>query len=439
MADIYVDSNAAGAGTGANWANAYTTLAAAFAAAGTVAGDTLWVAHNHAETQASAMTITAKGTAASPCRVICVNSAGSVPPVSADLRTTATVTTTGANAISIAGTSTNCTWYGITFSAATGANTSSFSVQANELFHTFINCNIKKLSTNAASIQLGNARSRIKLVNTTIEFGNVADTLITAGTLEWLDTPSAIVNPVLTTNLFPTGNNPAFYYLRGVDLSKLTPGTSTIVGAIINPNQIFNFVNCKLGASVVVAAAPSRQGTTINVINCDSGDTNYRTERYMYAGTMTTETTTVRTGGASDGTTTIAWKIVPTANNERDFPFECFPISIWNETTGSAVTLTIEGTWGGASVPTTADIWMDVEYLGTSGNPLGDVVSGGPADILAAGTNHTASTETWGAGGTTRFKMSATMTPQEKGPITVYIKYAGATNTVWIDPLITVS
>src|SRR3990167_972428 len=97
MAHVYVDSNAVGAGTGADWANSYTTLAAALTAK--AAGDNFWVSHDHAETQASAMTLTSPGTAASPCKVMCVDSAGSVPPASADLATTATITTTGANAL----------------------------------------------------------------------------------------------------------------------------------------------------------------------------------------------------------------------------------------------------------------------------------------------------------------------------------------------------
>src|SRR5690242_12430843 len=116
MAHVYVDSNATGAGTGADWANAYTTLAAALTAK--AAGDNFWVAHNHAETQTSAMTLTSPGTAANPCTVACVNKAGSVPPVSADLRTTATISTTGANAITAQG---YMYCNGITLSAGSGA------------------------------------------------------------------------------------------------------------------------------------------------------------------------------------------------------------------------------------------------------------------------------------------------------------------------------
>lgn len=437
MADVYVDSNAAGTASGADWANACLTLNAGFTAAS--AGDTIYVAHNHAETQASAMTITAKGTQASPCRVICVNSAGSVPPVSADLATTATVTTTGANSLTISGAA-FCYFEGIAFNAATGANTSAMSVNGtSNAAMIFKNCAFNKNSTsgNANGINFGSGgRNTTVLVNCTLGYGNTGDSSIVSGNFIWRDTPSAITGSVPTT-IFKDNNNERYYVIEGVDLSALGSG-ATLFAALQTGNSAV-LKDCKLGASVTVASAPSGPYTNIDVVRCDSGDTNYRTERYAYQGTLTTETTTVRTGGASDGTTTIAWKIVPTANNERDFPFECFPISIWNETTGSAVTLTIEGTWGGGAVPTTADIWMDVEYLGTSGNPLGDTIYGGPADVLAAGTNHTSSSETWGAGGTTKFKMAVSVTPQEKGPITVYIKYAHTTNTVWIDPKITVS
>src|SRR3990167_3028291 len=101
MANVYVRSGAAGAGTGADWGNAYTTLAAALGAK--AAGDDFWVADDHAETQASALTAVAPGTSASPNRIICVDRAGSVPPVSADLRTSATISTTGNNGIALQG------------------------------------------------------------------------------------------------------------------------------------------------------------------------------------------------------------------------------------------------------------------------------------------------------------------------------------------------
>ena len=81
---------------------------------------------------------------------------------------------------------------------------------------------------------------------------------------------------------------------------------------------------------------------------------------------------------------------------------------------------------------------MDVEYLGTSGFPLGNFATSGAADLLASGTACTSSSASWG-GGTSSFKLTATITPQEKGPITVYVKVAKTSSTFYIDPKITLS
>jgi hypothetical protein len=186
MANVYVRSAATGAGTGADWANAYTTLAAAFAAK--AAGDDFWVSEDHAETQASAMTLTPPGTAASPNRVICVNHAGSVPPVSADLRTTATVTTTGAFAITLgAG---YAYFRGITLSGGSGAVPAGISASGDGAL-VFDTCKLITPGTTGASskMRLGTfaaaQKSKTELRNTTVQFGATADTLTVNGDFIW--------------------------------------------------------------------------------------------------------------------------------------------------------------------------------------------------------------------------------------------------------------
>jgi hypothetical protein len=433
MANYYVDSNAAGAGTGADWANAYTTLDAAFAARS--AGDVFFVAHNHAQTQASALTLTSPGTAASPCFVYCVTSAGSVPPVSADLRTTATITTTGANAITFG--NQWCYFYGITFNAATGANTSGISLttagNSNQL--NFQACALRKLSTSGTvtGIVAGATQGTVILDNTTLQFGATSDAIRPAGRFEWRNTASAVTGATIPTGLIETAS-PGYTLIEGVDLSALGSGTGIFRAGI--GGQIAVLKDCKLGSSVTVASTPTSMALTVSLIRCDSGDTNYRTERYTYTGTLTTETTIVRTGGASDGTTPIAWKVVTTANSERIYPFECLPIFAWNDSVGSSLTVTVE--CRSASIPNLDEMWMEVEYLGTSGFPLGNFATSGHADLLATGTANTSSSETWG-GSTSSFKLSKTITPQEKGPITVYVKIAKASYTVYVDPKITLS
>lgn len=439
MANVYVYSGAAGGGTGADWTNAYTTLVAAFTAK--AAGDDFWVAHDHAETAAAAKIIAAKGTAAAPNRIICVNRAGSVPPVSADLRTTATITTTGAFAITLgAGVG---YFYGITFSSGSGVVSAGITASNTAGAWVLDQCKLSSPGTtlSATKIAIGTTssgvRQRFTLIGTTLQFGNVNDSIsIQEVGFVWRNTLNAIAGAIFPTTLFG-GAYPAAVLLEGVDLSALGSG-KTLVGAASSAKQ-FVFKDCKLGASVTISAAPTDQGGHEAIlIRCDSGDTNYRTEKYRHEGTLTTKTTIVRTGGASDGTTPIAWEIVTSANSKRYMPFEALPISIWNETVGSAITLTVQGIWGGGAVPTNADIWMDVEFLGTSGFPIGSFTTSGPADQLAAGTNLPAGSGTWG-GSTTKFALTVSITPQEKGPITVYVKAAAASQTFYIDPLITVT
>ena len=431
MANVYVRSGAVGTGTGADWTNAFTTLAAALTAK--AAGDSFFVSEDHAETQASAMTLTSPGTNATPCFIYCVNHAGSVPPVSADLRTTATISTTGNSAITIAG-SAYC--YGIAFAAGTGANSVSANLcNGNSNAWKFDACALNLGGTSGGNIVVGsnNVGNYVEWNNTTVQFAATGSQLKIDGYWLWRNTPSAITGATLPTTLMAPANGvPGLALVEGVDLSALGSG-KTLVGTA-NAAVPFILKDCKLGASVTIAATPGAFGANIvDLIRGDSAATNYRHERYRYSGTETVETTIVRTGGASDGTTTIAKKIVTTANSKWVLPFEAIPIAIWNDTSGSAVTLTLYGIWGGGAVPNNDDIWIDVEYLGASGNPQGSFISASKADNLATGSALTSDSSTWG-GSTTAFKMAVTFTPQQKGAVYVYVKAAKASSTFYIDP-----
>jgi hypothetical protein len=426
MANWYVYHAAAGGGTGADWTNAYTTLAAACTAK--AAGDTFFVAHNHAETAGAAVTITSPGTEAVPCRILCVNSAGSVPPVSADLRTTATITTTGTFGITLNGSVSEC--YGITFSAASGGGNANLTIGAVGRLWRFVNCALRCVITGTVTrmVLLG-----CILENTTVQFGAVAQGLQQSNNskLIWKNTPSAITGATLPTSLFVTILGTVL--VEGVDLSALTSGKALVTHTTSGATMIFK--NCKLSstASIIAGGTSSAVGSDIQLIDCDSGDVHYRNERYNFMGTQTVETTIVLTGGASDGTTPVSWKIVTTADSEKEMPFECLPIYVWNETTGSSKTVTVQGIWGGGAVPNNDDIWIDVYAKTTSGFPITTRYTCGKANTLTTGAALAAGTGTWG-GSTTKFAMAVTITPAEKGLITVYVKAALASTTFYIDP-----
>lgn len=433
MANIYCRSGAAGTGTGADWTNAFTTLAAA--CTGSAAGDTIWVSEDHAETQASALTATCPGTIGTPSRIICVNHAGSVPPVSADLRTTATVSTTGISAITLNGVF-YC--YGVilqTNSAGAGGG-GGISMAGQQ--QRYDSCVFRVLSTGSSPIG-GVAGSSIYWNNCSVKFAAVTSniSMLSASLLVWTNSPSAVdAAGLLPTTLFSDPSRACLIYLDAVDLSALS--AKTILAATAFLARLF-ISHCKLPASLTFSAAQATGigKSEVTVIGCDSGATNYRNERHNYAGDQTTETTIIRTGGASDGTTGQAFKVITTANSRWADPFTCLPITIWNDTSGSSVTATICGIWGGGAVPNKEDIWIDVEYPGSSSTPQGSYITSGNADILATAAG-VSDGSAWG-GSTTAFKMSVTFTPQMKGPITAYVRCAKASSTFYVDPLITLT
>ena len=439
MASYYVRSGAAGAGTGADWTNAYTTLVTALS--GKVAGDIFYIALDHAESAAS-LVLTSPGTAAAPCLFYCVNHAGTVPPVAADLTTGATFSTTTNGNITING---SAYYYGLSFTAgnstgtplltmaATGANTQAYE-----------NCAFAMGSTGGGAFVLGNSgavvASECRHSNCTFSFSGTAQRIEPCCTWTWDNKPgsTALLGAQVPTTVFSFSTSSGVVVLRGLDLSAAGSG-KTLVGATTGGPGSVTIEDCKLHASVTIQAAPNAPGRIkVDVVRSDSGSTNYRYDRIRYEGTLTIETTIVRTGGASDGTTPIAWKIVTTANSKWHQPFTSPPIAIWNETTGSAITATVEGIWGGGATPLDDEVWIEASYLGTSGFPVASFVNDSKANALATAANQTASSETWG-GSTTDFKLAVTFTPQKKGWVYVWVKAAKASSTFYLDPMISLS
>lgn len=441
MAVYYVYSGAGGSANGSSWANAFTTLTTAFATE--AAGDTLYVAHDHAESTAAAITLTSSGTSPNPTKIVCVNRAGSVPPVSADRRATAQVTTTGASTINLAGFS---HYDGIIFSAGTVASAANINVPSvGGQSLRFDNCSLRFGTTSTASkIFVGTiggtvAGSWVELNNTTVSFAAVQQGIQINGVLKWRNTASALLGTIPNNLFAPTNQTGGEVECIGVDFSAA--GSGKTIASILSSvsGHKFRFVDCKLDAAVTKSAVPGARGAQeIDFIRSGSAGVNYTVHSHRFSGLLTEETTIVRTGGASDGTTTIAWKIVTTADCTYSMPFECPPIAIWNDTTGSSVTATVEGIWGGGAVPLDNEIWLDVEYLGDASSPQGSFVNDATPDLLTTAANQTSSSVTWG-GSTTKFKLAVTFTPQQKGWIFARVKIGKASSTFYIDPLCVLS
>lgn len=431
----YVRSSATGSANGTNWANAYLNTVTALAACS--AGDTVYVAEDSAESNSAGFTLASPGTAANPVNVVCVDHNGSVPPVSADLRTTATIScpSTG-NSIQFTG---GTVYTGIIFNQGTSTgNAGMFLGQANSSFLRFVNCALKLIGTGASglfAIGNGNQNIYVDLYNTPMTFANVGQKIVITGArLRWRNTASAIAGSVPTvlfdwTSAAFTGHVDCV----GVDLSAAGSG-KTLVNNTASEHCTARFSDCKLGASVTRAAAPAQPTSfAAEFYRCSSSGVNYSYGKNDWGATLDDDESVVRTGGASNGTTTISWKIITTANTNWQLPFESQPMDIWNDTSGSAITVTVYGIWGGGAVPNNDDIWIEAEYLGSSSSPLASFVNSSKADVLAASAPCSSDTSTW-SGSTTPFKMAVTFTPQQKGDVIIRVKAAKPSSTFYVDP-----
>lgn len=391
------------------WKAPHSRLVNAQTATWGAAGDTFYVSSDHAETQAATMTIVPPGTSASPCNLLCVTKT-TVPPASANLTTGATITTTGATSMSINGFMFS---QGVRFSGATsGANTLAVGSANSKL--TFLNCILAAMSNSGINLTVGSAvvsvSSEVRLVNTQVDFNAVTSRIrVQICRLQWEATASAIISPAGLTGLFNNaGISGGVILLDGVDLSLLGSGDTIFVASALHYDAFLK--DCKLDSAVTVAGVPTALGSgNVYVLRSDSAG-NYRSEKYLYEGTLLTETTVIRTGGASDGTTGMSWKVTATANSKFTNPFRAMPVATWNDVTGSNVVVTVEGVQDprtSTSLPNNDDVWFDVEYLGSASTPLGSFKRGTKADVLAAGAALTASTEAWDSGVTARANSTA--------------------------------
>lgn len=435
-------ANGADANDGSTWALAKATMAAAITAAG--AGGTVYVSQSHSETLASAISITSPGTVNSWTNVICGNDSVQPPTT---LAKTSIVSNTGAYNISISG---YVYIYGINFTAGSGA--SSANIIMNSAGNIFLdNCNLILGGTSGASYfnigtYLLGTSSTIVLNNTALKFSSISQYIIPAGNIKWLNTESGLVNgSSIPNSLFiPANSSLGNIIVSGVDLSVITGGSKSLVTVPYSLKGGFNFYNCKIGTTIMIITG-SIQGfpySSVDLHNCDSGNTNYRMERYRYQGSVKTETIKVRTGGASDGTTAISWNMTTLATVAFNYPLESPVFSIWNDTTGSSKTVTVEILHDSVTALNNDEVWLEVEELGTSGYPVSTIQSNRKTDMLATAAAQPTSSATWTTTGLTnpnKQSLSVTFTPQMKGYFQCKVMLAKASKTIYVDPLITVS
>ncbi len=420
----------------------FARLAPAYVATWGAASNSFFVHSTHAEIQTTAITLTSPGAAGTACNVYSVGT-GAVPPTS--VTAGATIRTAGNVNITVTG---NANYDGVSFAPGNAAGTATLNVGTGS--GGFVNIRNGSLtmgsSGSGSRINLGDGSTGVggSLYNVPLTFSNTGQRLVVSGAFTWLATASAIGGAVFPTTLMQgAGSVGANVLVEGVDLSAL--GANRIIDPSVAgcANSVL-FQDVQLNASAVLSATQSGPGgMAVDFVRCGSGAVNYVMGRQRYEGVLTTDIVTVRTGGASAGVP-ISWKVVPTANAKWTDPFPCPPIrSVINSRLSQNVTATLRGTWSGGAVPTNKDCWMAIEYLGTSGQPLGVFNSGTVASNLVSSSPQTAdTTSVWGAGGTTNFQMVTTLSapqPLIAGYFNVYIFVGANSGTFYFDPLVSLT
>lgn len=439
MANIYVRStDGNNADNGSTWALAKATLAGA--AGIDAAGDRIYVSQAHAESSGASQTCAIAGTPQNPVWIVGSNDAAEPPTA---VSAAPTIGVTGAFDFTL--TSQGAYLYGLNISSARSVYIGGGGSAANILLD---NCDLVA-SGASGSVTLGSSSSSstgvVKLKNCGIKHTSTAENIYIYGDV-FIEGGEAISGGGTSTSGFfaPLSNAvDTRLFVSGFDFS--TQGTGLILLSYGSASQcIAVFRNCKLPASwagTLIDAPPTRYGR-VEMYNCDSADTNYRMWIEDFSGSLKSETTIIRTGGANDGTTALSWKMTSNSDSGRTItPLRSPEIAQWIDTTGSPITVTVEMVTDNVTL-TDAECWLEVQYLGTSGYPHSTFVNDSTADILATPAAQASSSETWTTTGLTtpvKQKMSVTFTPQEKGYMHAVVRLAKPSTTVYVDPKLTVT
>lgn len=450
MADRFLNSgDGSDSNGGTSWSDEKLTIATGIAAID-AAGDRVLIDSGHAESAAT-ISYTCPGTPASPMQVLSVTPSGG-SGVSALTAGATFTSSSGAGGVTFAGSG---YFYGLSLvnsSTSAGAPISAGNGSSN--VQTWEDCSFSLTGTASGGyISFGGtnvtAGNRVTVKNPTFRFGATSQRVLYAGDVHILGgqwSGSGTLNPTDVFESFAgslAANRCGNLTVTGFDFSNLNAAINLHGDGQAGARAVFR--KCKLPASwsgAPISDANTTQGTRIEMYNCDSADTNYRLWIKDYAGSIVTETTYYRTGGASDGTTSYSFKMTTTAN--VGWPASSLysqDLVIWNDTTGSSVTVTCEiehaGVGGGAGGRLTdREAWLEVVGLATSGYPLGTVYDDACADVITGATDQDDSSESWAGslGSAVKQKLAVTFTPQEKGWILCRVHLAKPSATIYFDP-----
>jgi hypothetical protein len=434
MATKFVYSGAAGSNTGADWTNAYTSLASA---ASVAAGDIVKVHKTHSQTGLSADINFSNGTAVAPVLVYCVDKDNS------DALSTGASVSWGTADHGIAG---NFISYGVNYTNAAGSFT--IIVPAAGVM-TLENCTLTASTGGFANLPITQ--------NGDLYFHNVNVDLSSSGAtsfayIKWGDGGTRVGRFEWRGGTYTckTGQSTL---LRTENVANMCIDIAGVLfsGTVTNLYELvttqaatIRLADCVLPTYTnVFGTAPSIASTQVILERCAASGTITVSPLSKFAtklGTITQDTAHYRTGGADDGVQANAYSWAMVTNSSSGaftLPMRSPPITEW--TTAGSQTLTVYAA-GGASL-NNDDVWLEVTSQSEAGSATaqGKFQTTRPNPLASNAALTTDGTSTWnGSGVGTKQKITATIAPTLAGPVSVRVCLAKASTTLYVDPQIVI-
>lgn len=446
MANIYLRSTGGSdADNGSTWALAKATLAGADTIE--AAGDTIFVASDHTEANLATVSYSFAGTIGNPTKVICSNFAAE-PPTGVAVGAVVSTGSGGNYVINITG---NCYQYGIAYKSGVGGVSSGANINiglGDNSLQIYEQCTFECGSNANTLFVIGvpasSTETRVDFLACGVKFANSGQGIrLSQAKFRWLggELLAGTVTPAsLIRSAGPAGGVHA--EIIGVDLSAAGSGMHLIEGGAVQIGQVlFSGVKLPTGWSGnLLASAPATPAFQALLLNSGNDTLKIRYWGQSIAGTVR-DNETVH-ANATDGVAEYSLKMDSSASTSfAHLELETPPMEIWNDTVGSALTVSAEILHDSLTALTNADAYLRVVFYDETTSQHREVLFNRKASVLASAANHAAGALTWTHAMTNpnKQKLSVTFTPQQRGRIVATVVLIKPSTTVYVNPVLEVA
>lgn len=437
----FIDPAAAGANNGSSWTDAYQTWAAA--QTGTTSfttGGPYYVRYNTTQTLVASASLTGPSSGAA---AVFISADGSGTSATYTVATTNNIDGSGGSyGITFTG---SFVFYGLQFRPGTALTSS---VNQSQSIH-YVNCTLKPTDKVNNPFVTSGSYGHVKATNLVIDCASdssdTANNIISVtatGRVSFVGLSFANVSHRKTTYAIGCSTTFQALDLEGCDFSNLPSNENCLGGA--NIAGTITAANCKTypGVPLISSTASMSSAGVLTAVNCGSTDDPTNLIHFTGRGYLSSSTSIYRTGGATVSGTACSWKLatiatVPSEGVTFDTPWIYGVLS----STGSKTFTVYISQDGGSGDLTDAEVWLEVEYMGSSGVPLYTLGNDHRADITTtAAAQADDTTSTWtGITATYKQALAVTATVNEAGLYRARVVLGKASTTLYVDPLVTVS